>query len=116
MIAKRLGATHVINYRTTPEWANEALRFTQGTGIDHVFDVGGAGTIEQSLQATRQAGQVTVVGILTESRPADLIPAILFGNKQSKSHSTSFRSILLTTAFSFWTARCRQQSDVPENG
>lgn len=87
----------MINYHTTPAWADEALRFTQGTGVDHVFDVGGAGTIEQSLQATRQAGQVTVVGILTESRPADLIPAILFGNKQSKSHSISFRSISLIT-------------------
>lgn len=83
-IAKRLGATHVINYRTTPDWASETLRLTEGKGVDHVLDVGGAGTIEQSLQAARQAGSIIVVGILTESKTSDLIPAILFGNKNSE--------------------------------
>lgn len=76
-----MGATHLINYRKTPDWASEVQRLTDGKGADHVFDVGGAGTIEQSLQATRQSGVVTVVGVLTESKSADIIPAILFGDK-----------------------------------
>ncbi|OJD40765.1 nad-p-binding protein [Diplodia corticola] len=81
-VAKKLGATHVINYRKTPKWADEVLRITGGRGVDHVVDVGGAGTIEESLRSARTGGLVSVLGILTEPKQqADLIPAILFGAK-----------------------------------
>lgn len=84
-VTKKLGATHVINYRKTPAWADEVLRITNGRGVDHVIEVGGAGTIEESLRSTRTGGLVTVMGILTESKKTDLIPAILYGAKTSKS-------------------------------
>ncbi|KAK7702481.1 hypothetical protein SLS57_011351 [Botryosphaeria dothidea] len=80
-VTKKLGATHVINYRKTPAWADEVLRITNGRGVDHVIEVGGAGTIEESLRSTRTGGLVTVMGILTESKKTDLIPAILYGAK-----------------------------------
>lgn len=38
-VAKDLGAAHVINYRTTPDWDREALRLTGGVGVDRVIDV-----------------------------------------------------------------------------
>ncbi|EOD48488.1 nad-p-binding protein [Neofusicoccum parvum] len=79
--AKRLGAKHVINYRKNANWADEVLRITNGRGVDHVVEVGGAGTIEESLRSTRVGGLVSVMGILTESKQADLIPHILFGAK-----------------------------------
>ncbi|KAF4312500.1 Zinc-type alcohol dehydrogenase-like protein [Botryosphaeria dothidea] len=80
-VTKKLGATHVINYRKTPAWADEVLRITNGRGVDHVIEVGGASTIEESLRSTRTGGLVTVMGILTESKKTDLIPAILYGAK-----------------------------------
>ena len=33
-------------------------------GVDHVIEVGGAGTIEQSLAAVRAGGTLSIIGIL----------------------------------------------------
>lgn len=76
-----MGATHLINYKTTPDWAAEVLKLTGGKGVDHVLDVAGAGTIEQSLKATRQAGLVSLIGFLSEPQKYDIVPAMLFGAK-----------------------------------
>lgn len=38
-IAKKLGAKHLINYRTTPDWDEEVLKITNGRGVDHVLEV-----------------------------------------------------------------------------
>lgn len=40
-VATALGAAHVINYRTTPDWDREAVRITGGVGVDRVIEVGG---------------------------------------------------------------------------
>lgn len=63
--AKALGATHVINYKTTPEWGQEVLELTGGVGVDQVVEVGGAGTLAQSMQATRVGGLIGLIGVLT---------------------------------------------------
>ncbi|EHL02230.1 putative Zinc-type alcohol dehydrogenase-like protein [Glarea lozoyensis 74030] len=91
--AKSLGASDIINYKTTPNWAEEVLRITDGKGVDLVIDVGGAGTIEQSIAATKLGGTVALVGFLTPSTQTDLIASIIFGGKtlkgirgQSKKH------------------------------
>ncbi|KAK5046737.1 hypothetical protein LTR84_007498 [Exophiala bonariae] len=80
-LAKKMGASHTINYNTTPNWAEEVLRITNGKGVDHVLDVGGADTLEQSLQATRQAGLVSLIGYLSKPKTYDIVPAMLFGAK-----------------------------------
>lgn len=59
------GAAHQINYKTTPEWGREVVRLTDGVGVDHVVEVGGAGTLPQSLQATRIGGRVSLIGVLS---------------------------------------------------
>ncbi len=48
--AKKLGATHTINYKTTPDWEKAAMEFTGGRGVDHVVEVGGAGTLTQVVR------------------------------------------------------------------
>jgi NADPH:quinone reductase-like Zn-dependent oxidoreductase len=63
--AKQLGAAEVINYRTTPDWDRRVLELTGGEGVDHVVEVGGAGTLEKSFQAVRLGGTVSLIGILT---------------------------------------------------
>lgn len=61
---RALGADHLINYRATPEWGAVA-REMAGGGVDHVVEIGGPGTLAQSLAAARVGGHVALIGILT---------------------------------------------------
>lgn len=63
--ARQLGAWETINYKTTPEWGKRVVELTKGEGVDHVVEVGGAGTLEQSFQATRVGGTISLIGVLT---------------------------------------------------
>ncbi len=60
-----LGADHLINYRKDPAWGETARRLTGGRGVDHVVEVGGPATLDQSMIATRIGGHVSVIGILS---------------------------------------------------
>lgn len=71
-----LGAAGTINYRTTPGWGAAAAELTAG-GVDHVVDVGGAGTIGQSIIAARPGGQVSVVGVLTHGDGFDPVMVLV---------------------------------------
>jgi NADPH:quinone reductase-like Zn-dependent oxidoreductase len=62
---KTMGAEAVIDYRATPEWDQEALKLTAGRGVDITVEVGGAGTLPRSFMATRVAGRIAVIGLLT---------------------------------------------------
>ncbi len=74
--AKALGADHTINYRATPEWA-KAARTALGRGVDHVVEVGGAGTLEQSLRAVRPGGTISLIGVLAGAAgPIGLGPVV----------------------------------------
>ena len=53
---KALGADELINYKETPAWGMKALELTGGVGVDTVVEIGGAGTLDQSMMATRVAG------------------------------------------------------------
>jgi NADPH:quinone reductase-like Zn-dependent oxidoreductase len=61
---KKMGAAAVINYRSIPQWAREVRRLTQGRGVDHVIEVGGAGTFAQSINACREGGHIAMIGVL----------------------------------------------------
>jgi NADPH:quinone reductase-like Zn-dependent oxidoreductase len=63
--ARALGADETINYRRTPVWAEAVREATSGLGVDHVIELGGPGTLEQSIQATRLGGRISLIGILT---------------------------------------------------
>ncbi len=62
--AKALGADHLINYKTTPEWGVAARELTGGRGVDFVMEVGGAGTLTQSLRAICLMGHIAIIGVL----------------------------------------------------
>jgi NADPH:quinone reductase-like Zn-dependent oxidoreductase len=61
---KALGADMTINYKETPAWGAKALELTGGAGVDCVVEIGGAGTLDQSMMATRVAGHVALIGVL----------------------------------------------------
>lgn len=61
---KALGADHLINYTETPAWGMKALELTGGNGVDCVVEIGGAGTLDQSMMATRVGGHVALIGVL----------------------------------------------------
>lgn len=61
---KALGADHVINYRRQPDWHLAVRQATGGRGADHVIEVGGAATLERSIQSAAMGGQIQLVGTL----------------------------------------------------
>ncbi len=63
--AAALGASVTINYRTRPDWENAVLEATDGVGVDLTVEVGGAGTLPRSILATRVAGTIALIGVLT---------------------------------------------------
>jgi len=84
-IARRLGATHTINYRKTPDWSSEALRLTNGAGIDIVVDVVGGADLLHSVASLRYGGRVALLGLLDkEDEPVSLTQPLLYGGKTSK--------------------------------
>src|SRR5690606_21045590 len=54
--AKALGAADTINYHTTPDWAAEVRRLTNGRGVDMVVETGGPGTLGASIASTARGG------------------------------------------------------------
>jgi NADPH:quinone reductase-like Zn-dependent oxidoreductase len=80
--ARKLGADHTINYRTTERWASSVLEFTSGRGVDHIVEVGGAGTLPQSIEACRIGGHIALIGVLT--RRGGEIPTGLLMRRQQR--------------------------------
>ncbi len=60
-----LGAEQVINYKETPDWGNQVLALTDGHGADLVVEVGGSGTVSQSVRAVAFDGCISMIGVLT---------------------------------------------------
>ncbi len=60
-----LGAHHLINYRSTPDWGDQALALSDGRGVDLVVEVGGPGTVPQSVRSLAIGGCISMIGVLT---------------------------------------------------
>ena len=73
---KELGVSDGINYKSTPAWGDRVRELTGGVGADRVIEVGGAGTLPQSLRAVRVAGEISLIGVLTGGE-VNPIPALM---------------------------------------
>lgn len=62
--AKALGADETINYQETPDWEKQVFVLTDRVGVDHVIEVGGAGTLARSLRAVRVGGRISLIGVV----------------------------------------------------
>jgi NADPH:quinone reductase-like Zn-dependent oxidoreductase len=74
---RALGADHTINYAKTPEWARSARDVNHGRGVDLVVEVGGAGTLEQSIKAVRPGGAICLIGVLSGSNHEFRLPLVV---------------------------------------
>jgi len=63
--AKKLGATNLINYKEREDWDKAVLELTEKRGVDHVVEVGGAGTMQKSINSVKMGGHIAVIGILS---------------------------------------------------
>jgi len=77
---RTLGADHVINYRQVPEWGAAVQGLTDGRGVDHVIELGGPGTLQQSIIASRVGGHISLIGTLTGF--AGVVPTAMMMIKQ----------------------------------
>ncbi|NLD69350.1 MAG: NAD(P)-dependent alcohol dehydrogenase [Limnobacter sp.] len=62
---RSLGADETINYVANPEWGRRARELSGGDGVDHVVELGGEGTLPQSLRAVRTGGTISMIGVLS---------------------------------------------------
>ncbi|KAI3397631.1 hypothetical protein diail_10502 [Diaporthe ilicicola] len=63
--SKELGADHVINYRTNPDWEDKVMEITGGNGADIIFEVGGARTLRKSFKCASFGGVINSIGYVT---------------------------------------------------
>ncbi len=77
--AKDLGADHLVNYKTTPAWSAPVREATGGRGADFIMEVGGGGTIQESMRAIRIGGHIAIIGVVAGAGDP-FNPAALIGN------------------------------------
>ncbi|MCK5424825.1 MAG: NAD(P)-dependent alcohol dehydrogenase [Emcibacter sp.] len=78
--AKALGADHIINYITTPEWGEAAKTLTNGEGVNTVVEIGGTGTLAQSFKAIRRGGHIAIIGALAGAQMEILVYELIMTN------------------------------------
>jgi NADPH:quinone reductase-like Zn-dependent oxidoreductase len=61
---RQLGADFTINYKTREDWDNAVKEITEKRGVDHVVEVGGAGTLQRSLNSVRMGGDIALIGVV----------------------------------------------------
>ncbi|KAL4899927.1 hypothetical protein BDW74DRAFT_183247 [Aspergillus multicolor] len=71
-VQKKFGPDYTINYKEYPEWGSRALELIGEQGVDHVLEIGGVGTIEQSIKALAYGGHVSVIGYLADVDPSKM--------------------------------------------
>jgi len=74
---RELGADETINYREHEDWDKLVLELTGGIGVDHVIEVGGAGTLARSVKAVRVGGHIALIGALGTSGEFNPIPLFM---------------------------------------
>ncbi|MGD9629864.1 MAG: NAD(P)-dependent alcohol dehydrogenase [Pyrinomonadaceae bacterium] len=60
-----LGVAETVNYREREAWDKAVLEIVGKPGVDHVVEVGGAGTLAKSINAVRLGGHIALIGALT---------------------------------------------------
>jgi NADPH:quinone reductase-like Zn-dependent oxidoreductase len=78
---KMLGADLTLNYKNAPDWGKRARDMT-GRGVDLVVEVGGVGTLNESIRATRVGGTIAFIGVLAGPPPPELRISLIVMQQQ----------------------------------
>ncbi|CAG8232829.1 unnamed protein product [Penicillium salamii] len=102
-VKEKYGVDYTINYKTTPDWAAEAQKITEGQGVDYILENGGSGTMKQSLEAIAYGGVISVIGFLATASQdempdvsllalgkAAIVRGIIIGSKQQLEEAVLF--------------------------
>ena len=79
MAKEKYGADHLINYKTTPNWAEKTNELTNGHGADFIIENGGSGTIAQSIECCARGGQIAVIGFLEPAKEMPDVASLVLG-------------------------------------
>jgi len=79
MAKEKYGADHLINYKKTPHWAEEANKVTNGRGVDFIIENGGSGTIAQSIECIARGGVISVIGFLSPAQEMPDVASLVLG-------------------------------------
>ncbi len=108
---KAIGADVTINYKTTPEWGKAARAATGGRGVDQVVEVGGAGTLAQSIRATRFGGTLSMIGVLGGAAGEMPVALIVMNNLRLQGVTVGSRADLDQMLRAIGTARLKPVVD-----
>jgi NADPH:quinone reductase-like Zn-dependent oxidoreductase len=74
---REMGASDIINYKTTPDWDKRVRELTGGRGVDMIIEVGGAGTLPMSTRSIKLGGYIALIGVLTGAGDFNPIPLLM---------------------------------------
>ena len=109
--AAGLGADHLVNYRTTPDWPDAVRGFTGGRGADVVVEVGGPETFPRSQACLAMEGTIAVVGLLSGIDAALSIPLTIGGRQRIHGVTVGHREDMLAMVRSVEANRIRPVID-----
>jgi NADPH:quinone reductase-like Zn-dependent oxidoreductase len=79
---KAIGADHLVNYRQVPQWGRRVAKLTGGADV--VVELGGSGTLSQSIDAARVGALISLIGVLDGTSGA--VPTGALTMKQIRLH------------------------------
>lgn len=90
--AKALGADHTINYKSHPKWSGEVRNVTGFKGVDHVLEVGGVGTLKESMKSVKIGGHISLIGVVAGGDDDFKLGAAVAGNMKLQAISVGSRA------------------------
>ena len=75
---RELGADEVINYKEHKKWGEKVLELTNNEGVDHVIEVGGGETFNESIRAVKLGGHIALIGVLSGPAASELVLPRIF--------------------------------------
>ena len=75
-------------------WSGRAREIAGDAGVDHIIEVGGQGTVSESLRAIRVGGTISMIGVLA----GGTMGARLGPSSPATSASRASRSVAATTS------------------
>lgn len=94
--AAAMGADHIVNYRTKPDWETAVRDFTGGRGAEVVIELGGPQTFPHSQACLSMDGTITIIGLLSGIDAGLSIPLTIMGRQRIHGITVGHREDMLS--------------------